>query len=144
MADGEISRAEGRRLSGGERREEILAAAGRVLADQGFLPLTFEAVAREAGVSKALIYAYFPTQGALCNGLLERALTPLAARIAGLTGDFEAVAVEAGLAYFDQIALEGSVLHLLLTDAYLDGQREAAATAPRDALWRRFIRASRP
>lgn len=145
MADGETTQAEGRRLKGEERREAILAAAGRALADQGFLPLPYEAIAREAGISKALIYAHFATQASLYNGLLEQRLGELAEELAALpAGGFEDMAVAAALAYFDEAAEHGAMLNVLLTDGYLDGERSGVARRLRDALWRRFVRASRP
>lgn len=144
MADGETSATEGRRLKGEERREAILAAAGRALADQGFLPLPYEAIAREAGISKALIYAHFATQASLYNGLLEQRLGELADELALIpAGNFEDLAVAAALAYFDEAAEHGAMLNVLLTDGYLDSERSAAARRTRDALWRRFVRASR-
>jgi AcrR family transcriptional regulator len=71
-----------RRIAANLRREEILAAAGRALGDQGFLSLMFEQVAREAGASKALVYAYFPSHAALYNALLGARLAELEATIA--------------------------------------------------------------
>ncbi len=144
MADGETSASEGRRLKGEERREAILAAAGRALADQGFLPLPYEAIAREAGISKALIYAHFATQASLYNALLEQRLGELAEELALIPpGDFEDEAVAAALTYFDEAAEFGPMLNVLLTDGYLDGERSDAARRLRDSLWRRFVRDSR-
>ncbi len=134
----------GRRLSGEQRREEILAAAARAVSDQGYLPLPVEQIAREAGASKALVYAYFPKQVALYNALLRRGLGALAEKLARIKrGGFEAQAAEASLIYFDDVAEHGAVLHLLLTDAHLTRARDADAIALRDSLWRRFLRASR-
>lgn len=42
-----------------ETKERIIGAVGRVLADSGFQGLGVNAVAREAGVDKVLIYRYF-------------------------------------------------------------------------------------
>ncbi len=42
-----------------ETEDKLLNAAGRVLARDGFLKLGVNAVAREAGVDKVLIYRYF-------------------------------------------------------------------------------------
>lgn len=144
MAEKDRSQRGARRLDSARRREEILAAAGRALADQGFLPLPMEQIAREAGASKALVYVYFPKPVTLYNALLESLLTPLAARIAEIKKRaFEARAVEAALLYFDDVAEHGALIHLLLTDVFLDGARDEGGIALRDAIWRRFIRASR-
>src|SRR6185436_12276203 len=65
------------RLAHGERREQLLDAAALSIVEQGFLPLPLERLARRAKVSKALIYAYFPTQHDLFNALLARELDAL-------------------------------------------------------------------
>lgn len=133
-----------RRLTSALRRAEILDAAGRALTDQGFLPIAMEQVAREAGVSKALIYAYFPKPAALYGALLEGALETLAAEVQAIRAkSFEAEASAAALIYFDEVAEHGARLHLLLTDAFLDGARSVDATALRDAIWLKLLRASR-
>jgi AcrR family transcriptional regulator len=130
------------RLSGDERRGQILAAASAVIDAQGFLPISFEQVARAAGVSKALIYAYFPTQAALCHALLRRELASLA-ETAGKVRARRLAPLAAAYArlYFDHIAAHGVVLHTLLTDPALAPDPEALAI--RDAMLRPLLRASR-
>ncbi|HEX3915782.1 MAG TPA: TetR family transcriptional regulator [Caulobacteraceae bacterium] len=133
-----------RRLAAAERQGEILDAAAALIDAQGFLPLRVPQLARAAGVSNALIYAYFPTQAALANAVLRRALTPLLERIGELQpAGFEALAVACAEAYFDAAAGHGALLHILCTDPSLDGQRDPTLLARRDAAWRRLIRASR-
>lgn len=44
------------------RKEQILRAAERIFAQKGFLQATVADVAREAGVSEATIYEYFPSK----------------------------------------------------------------------------------
>ncbi len=46
-------------------REEILAAARRVLIRHGIAATTLDAVAKDAGLSKAALYYYFPSKDAL-------------------------------------------------------------------------------
>jgi AcrR family transcriptional regulator len=57
-------------------RQEILDAARRLLLRGGIAGTTLEAVAREAGMSKAALYYYFPSKNALMFelvfGVLER------------------------------------------------------------------------
>ncbi|MGQ9859944.1 MAG: TetR/AcrR family transcriptional regulator [Thermodesulfobacteriota bacterium] len=52
--------ARSRRL--GQRKEQILKAAERVFARKGFQESTVSDVAREAGLSEATIYEYFPSK----------------------------------------------------------------------------------
>lgn len=63
-------------------RERVLAAVGRLLAREGFSGLGINAVAREAGVDKVLIYRYFGGIEALLEAW-GRTITFAAAREAG-------------------------------------------------------------
>ena len=58
-----------------ETKDRIIDAAGRLLAEGGFRKLGVNAVAREAGVDKVLIYRYF-------GGM------PELLRAFGVSGDF--------------------------------------------------------
>jgi AcrR family transcriptional regulator len=62
----------------GSRREQssetILAAALEVFGESSFAESTTAAVAQRAGVSKGLVFNYFPTKDALLQALVERML----------------------------------------------------------------------
>lgn len=60
------------RLSPEARRPEILDAAFAVFLRQGYFGASMEDVAREAGVSKPVVYGCFATKDELFVGLLER------------------------------------------------------------------------
>jgi AcrR family transcriptional regulator len=49
-----------RRLSREQRREQLLAAATPILARQGFADYSFDEIAARAGVTRNLLYHYFP------------------------------------------------------------------------------------
>jgi AcrR family transcriptional regulator len=51
-------------------REEIIAAAKRVLVQNGIAATTLSAIAREVGVTKAALYYYFPSKEALLFELI--------------------------------------------------------------------------
>jgi AcrR family transcriptional regulator len=107
------------------RKAEILDSAARLVVEQGYLPLPIEQLARAAGTSKALIYAYYPTQYALFNALLDRELRSLA--LAGLdtasrVGDLEQAALLCAMLYFEHVARSGPLLHILMTDPRLAGE----------------------
>lgn len=53
------------RLTGDMRREQILDAATRCFAQQGYAATTTRSVAAAAGVSEALLFKHFPTKAAL-------------------------------------------------------------------------------
>jgi AcrR family transcriptional regulator len=75
-----------------QRRGEFIAAALRVLAEQG-PDLTMDAVAAEAGVTKPVLYRYFSDKTALVtalgeygsNVLIERLMPAIAADLPALT-----------------------------------------------------------
>ncbi len=54
------------------RREQVLDAAKAVVAEHGFHGVSIEAVAREAGVTRPIIYRHFDDLGALLDALVER------------------------------------------------------------------------
>ena len=54
-----------------ERREAILAAAIRIFAEQGLAGARTEAIVKEAGVNKALLYYYFKSKAKLFEAVIE-------------------------------------------------------------------------
>jgi AcrR family transcriptional regulator len=62
-------------------REEIVAAAERVVARLGAPGLSFDAVAREAGVSKGAVLHYFGTKEALIGAMVARLVERLAPQV---------------------------------------------------------------
>lgn len=89
-----------RRLEEKERRrEEIIDAAEHVIAVQGYEAAKMEDIAREARVSRALVYTYFRDKIELYFAICERALTLL-------RGEFERAAAAHQRGY-DQVAAIG-------------------------------------
>lgn len=84
-------RADARKAPAGERKTEILEAACRVIARRGVRGLRIEELAREAGVSTALIYYYFEGRATL----LQRALEYVSARAFAYTEPEPAAATSA-------------------------------------------------
>jgi AcrR family transcriptional regulator len=60
------------RMSRAERREQLLDVALDLLAEEGFDSLTMEAIARRAGVNRAVVYRSFPNLKLLLLALLHR------------------------------------------------------------------------
>jgi len=54
----------------GRKVEKVIAAALRLIIEQSFQHASMEAIAREAGVSKATLYAYFPSKNKLFEHLI--------------------------------------------------------------------------
>ncbi|WP_426958876.1 TetR/AcrR family transcriptional regulator [Muricoccus radiodurans] len=70
------------------KRAAILAAASRLFMGEGFAAVSMDAVAREAGVSKATLYAHFTGKEALFGAIVE-------ARCEAIAAEAEALAVHA-------------------------------------------------
>jgi AcrR family transcriptional regulator len=66
-----------------ERREQLLDVTKRLVAERGFHAVSIEAVAREAGITRPVVYGHFQDLGGLLEALVgregERALRQLAA-----------------------------------------------------------------
>ena len=67
------------RLAPEARAAQILDAAARLLLEEGFTEVSMERLGREAGISKALVYNYFPNRNDLLRALLEREIGVLRA-----------------------------------------------------------------
>ena len=71
-----------RRLTGEERRTGILDAALAAFSQSGYHSASIDDIAREAGVSKALIYEHFASKQELYADLIARNARELTQRIA--------------------------------------------------------------
>ena len=60
------------------RPEEVLDAALDLFIEQGFAQTRVEDIARRAGISKGAVYLYFPSKEAIIEGLVRRAVVPIA------------------------------------------------------------------
>src|SRR4051812_4284242 len=71
-----------RRLANEERRRQLLDRAVELFADHGYDELSMAAFAREAGISKPLLYHYFPSKTKLFEAALSQAAEEHLARVA--------------------------------------------------------------
>lgn len=69
-----------RRLQRDERRELLLARATELFAEHGYEGLSMSQLAREAQISKALLYHYFPSKRRLFEAALEEGAAELRER----------------------------------------------------------------
>ena len=92
-----------------ERREQLLDATKAIVANRGFHAVSIEAVAREAGITRPIVYGHFHNLPGLLEALIERETAralaqlvtvlpadlatgdPRATLLAGLRGYLEAV-----------------------------------------------------
>jgi AcrR family transcriptional regulator len=68
------------RLHSDERREQLVARATELFATHGYEELSMSRIAREAGISKALLYHYFPSKSQLFATALMAAAEDLQRR----------------------------------------------------------------
>lgn len=61
-----------RRLSAGERREQILDAAMELAESGGFHALSIDGIARAAGISRPIVYQHFGDLPGVLNALVDR------------------------------------------------------------------------
>lgn len=60
------------RMAPAQRREQLIDAALDVILEQGYERVSIEAIARQAGVTRPVIYDHFPNLGRLLYALVER------------------------------------------------------------------------
>jgi AcrR family transcriptional regulator len=71
-----------RRLTSGDRRRQLLDRAVEAFAEHGYDELSMAAFARTAGISKPLLYHYFPSKRDLFEAALTQAAEDHLARVA--------------------------------------------------------------
>lgn len=92
--------AQKRRLSTDARREQLLAAGARLLTERPYNEVSIEEIARAAGVSKGLLYHYFPTKKDFMIAAIERGENELADLLAPVPGLQPAAQLEISLDRF--------------------------------------------
>ena len=63
-----------------DRPDELLDAALALFVAKGYAHTSVAEIARAAGLSKGAVYLYFPSKQAILEGLVRRAVTPVATR----------------------------------------------------------------
>lgn len=103
-----------------QRREQLLDAALTVISREGYGGTTIEAVAREAGVTRPVVYGLFENLGDLLETLLERqsarALQQVAAAVPAepMGADPDAAIVQATLVFLRAVAADPDTWRLIL------------------------------
>src|SRR4051812_7922408 len=60
------------RMSGAQRREQLLDATKAIVVADGFHAVSIEAVARAAGITRPIVYGHFRDLGGLLEALVDR------------------------------------------------------------------------
>jgi len=71
------------------RPEEVLDAALQLFTQKGFAATRVEDIAKLAGISKGSVYLYFPSKEALLEGLVRRAVVPVANNALEMAASFD-------------------------------------------------------
>ena len=95
------------RMSGDERRNQILRVAIRLFSQKGFSGTTTREIARAAGVSEAMVFRHFATKSELYNAILDHKACE-----GGMKNPFEEVA-EAMERRDDEAVFYGLMRHAL-------------------------------
>lgn len=108
------------RMSGTERREQLLDVGRKLFAEKGFEAVSVEEIAAKANVSKPVVYEHFGGKEGLYAVVVDREMNHLLGSISdALTGENpRALLEQAGLALFDYI------------DEYPDGFRMLVRDTP--------------
>lgn len=115
-----------KRISGEERKERIVVAAGSLFAKKGFKGTTTKEVARAAGISEAVIFRYFADKSSLYAAIINRCCDDkhgnlkLEARLKGKSGKEAFIAIAD---YFMEIYAEDTTFARLLLFSALEKHR---------------------
>ena len=114
-----------RRLSNDDRRRQLLDRAVELFAEHGYDELSMAAFARAAGISKPLLYHYFPSKQKLFEAALAQAAEEHLARVATDPNASPAEQLTAGLdAYLGWIEANPEAYVKLMRSAGIPEVRE--------------------
>lgn len=114
--DRDQPRRRAKRLDRDARRAQLLAAATRLLAEEGPSALTMEGIAAEAEVAKTVVYRHFANRGEVLFALLELDWERMD-DVLGTVDPAEDRTKPRLRAYFEQMAIRGSLLRALSFDS---------------------------
>ena len=124
------------RLAPEVRRGSILKHAAEIISGEGMAALSMERIGRQAGVSKSLIYAYFPNVTELLRELLYQELKHLRERQMQASENaqtFEQLVRTVTHAYLEYIEEHGLLIHRLQAEPSVAQGRTGPVDYARDA-----------
>lgn len=89
MADDQTRRIPKFRRRAEARPDEVLDAALELFIEQGFAQTRVDDIAKRAGISKGAVYLYFESKEKVLEGLVRRAVVPIAENALGFLKEFE-------------------------------------------------------
>ena len=103
------------------RRDLIIAAAERVFSTKSFNAVTIRDIAKEAGISHALIYRYFPDQQSLFVEACMRRGAKIVEFIGKFINDNNNIKIEKVTELFIQFLVDNDQYFRMMTHFMLDG-----------------------
>jgi len=118
------------RMSGRERREQLISVGRSLFADKGFEAVSVEEIASTAGVSKPVVYEHFGGKEGLYAVVVDREMNQLLTMISGaLQGTHPRQLLEqAGMALFDYIESQPDGFRILVRDSPVSQQTGSFAS----------------
>lgn len=118
------------RMSGRERREQLIEVGRTLFADKGFEAVSVEEVAATAGVSKPVVYEHFGGKEGLYAVVVDREMNQLLSTVSGaLQGTHPRQLLEqAGMALFDYIDAQPDGFRILVRDSPVSQQTGSFAS----------------
>ena len=134
------------RLTPEARSEQILDDAARLIIETGLSAVTMERLARAVGISKGLVYKYFPSRDALLAALLHREQLELRDR--GMATAMQAQSYadlirQTTRLYLQHTRDRGALTVALMADPSVARLMEEESRADLDRTIRFFVRATR-
>ena len=118
------------RMTGGERRHQLIDIARTLFAERGYEATSVEEVAARAGVSKPVVYEHFGGKEGLYAVVVDREMNQLLSTISGaLQGTHPRQLLEqAGMALFDYIDAQPDGFRILVRDSPVSQQTGSFAS----------------
>jgi AcrR family transcriptional regulator len=106
-----------------DRRQALILAAYRAIAEKGFEGLRVREVAADVGMNGATLHHYFPTKEVLIQSVVEYVIARLSLAFADLSGT-PAEQLHAHLTRLHRLMQEEPALFVVLTEINLRAQRD--------------------
>jgi AcrR family transcriptional regulator len=118
------------RMTGRERREQLISVGRTLFAEKGFEAVSVEEIAATAGVSKPVVYEHFGGKEGLYAVVVDREMNQLLTTISGaLQGTQPRQLLEqAGMALFDYIDAQPDGFRILVRDSPVSQQTGSFAS----------------
>ncbi len=118
------------RMTGRERREQLLAVGRTLFAEKGYEAVSVEEIAAKAGVSKPIVYEHFGGKEGLYAVVVDREMNTLMERITNSLHDDHPrqLLEQAGLALFDYIDENSEGFAILVRDSPVSQQTGSFAS----------------